>query len=464
MNWKWKALVLALVIPGARLPAGEDPASVPVLAFRAARILPVEGPPVAPGVLLVKGGVVEKVLPAGEKLPGAAELVDLGDAWLIPGLVNPSSRILFRSGSRGRGSGVISSGEASPGDSRRTRVADQIDPESLALRRLGRSGYAALAVIPSGSQLLEGLAAVVRARVGDEREKVILKEEAYLSMAYGLGTPLREAAERELKKAAEAHKKAREGKGAGGAGEKKASQEKKEPAQKAEKPEKSGTPGEAEKAGASRPTEAAKAPPAAPEKPRPPDPLVQVFAGKLPAFIRVESAAALDYLFLILEDVPEPFRFVLLAPSLEPEMVERVAARRKSIRAVILEPRLGQIADTTIYYNTARLFQEAGMEVALTPLSDDLEGHGEIFYHLGELVKSGLPRDAALRAVTSVPAKLLGVDDRVGSLLPGREASFLVFQGDPLRGSARLLRVYLQGEEVYRDDPETGKASGEAVR
>jgi hypothetical protein len=313
-------------------------------------------------------------------------------------------------------------------------------------------------VIPPGSQLLEGLAAVVRARVGDERRKVILKEEAYLSMAYGLGTPLREAAERELKKAAEAHKKGREGKGARGGGEKKASQDKKEPAPKAEKPEKSGKPGEAEKAGAS---ETAKA---APAKPRPPDPLVQVFAGKLPAFIRVESAAALDHLFLILEDVPEPFRFVLLAPPLEPEMVERVAARRKSIRAVILEPRLGQIADTTIYFNTARLFQEAGMEVALTPLSDDLEGHGEIFYYLGVLVKSGLPRAAALRAVTSVPAKLLGVDDRVGSLLPGREANFLVLQGDPLSGRARLLRVYLQGEEVYRDDPKTGKASGEAVR
>ncbi len=66
--------------------------------------------------------------------------------------------------------------------------------------------------------------------------------------------------------------------------------------------------------------------------------------------------------------------------------------------------------------------------------------------------------------MTAAPAALLGVADRVGSLAPGREASFLVLDGDPLSGRARTLAVYIEGREVYRDDPATGKRRGEAVR
>jgi hypothetical protein len=40
----------------------------------------------------------------------------------------------------------------------------------------------------------------------------------------------------------------------------------------------------------------------------------------------------------------------------------------------------------------------------------------------------------------------------------------VVFAGDPLSGRARVLRVYLEGEEVYRDDPSGSRAVGEAVR
>ncbi len=103
------------------------------------------------------------------------------------------------------------------------------------------------------------------------------------------------------------------------------------------------------------------------------------------------------------------------------------------------------------------------MDVALVPSSDDLEGHSEMFFDLAELVKAGLPGGAALRAVTVVPAKFLGLEERFGALAPGRDGSFVVLDGDPLSGRARVLRVFLRGEEVYREDPESHETGGEAV-
>lgn len=60
----------------------------------------------------------------------------------------------------------------------------------------------------------------------------------------------------------------------------------------------------------------------------------------------------------------------------------------------------------------------------------------------------GLPRDEALKAVTLYPARILGVDGQVGSLQPGRWASFLITDGDPLETTTRIERVFVQGREV----------------
>jgi imidazolonepropionase-like amidohydrolase len=66
------------------------------------------------------------------------------------------------------------------------------------------------------------------------------------------------------------------------------------------------------------------------------------------------------------------------------------------------------------------------------------------------LVRSGLPRDVALRGVTLVPAKALGIDEAKGSLEVGKDADLLLFRGDPLDPSSELLTVWLAGHEVEK--------------
>jgi len=67
-------------------------------------------------------------------------------------------------------------------------------------------------------------------------------------------------------------------------------------------------------------------------------------------------------------------------------------------------------------------------------------------------VKEGLDRDAALQALTINPARIMGVDDRLGSLAVGKDADFCMWSGDPLDVTSRVLRAFIGGREVYRYD------------
>jgi imidazolonepropionase-like amidohydrolase len=67
-------------------------------------------------------------------------------------------------------------------------------------------------------------------------------------------------------------------------------------------------------------------------------------------------------------------------------------------------------------------------------------------------VKEGLDPSTALRAVTINPARILGVADRVGSLVPGKDADLVIWSGDPLDVRSRAEAVYIEGREVYRYD------------
>jgi len=67
-------------------------------------------------------------------------------------------------------------------------------------------------------------------------------------------------------------------------------------------------------------------------------------------------------------------------------------------------------------------------------------------------VKEGLDRDAALRALTINPARIMGVAGRLGSIEPGKDADLCVWSGDPLDVMSRVERAYIDGREIYRYD------------
>ena len=76
----------------------------------------------------------------------------------------------------------------------------------------------------------------------------------------------------------------------------------------------------------------------------------------------------------------------------------------------------------------------------------------------------GLPRGEALLAITLHPAQILGVADRLDSLAPGRLASVIVTDGDPLDTTTRVKRVFIQGREVSTASRHSPVASDRKVQ
>jgi imidazolonepropionase-like amidohydrolase len=64
-------------------------------------------------------------------------------------------------------------------------------------------------------------------------------------------------------------------------------------------------------------------------------------------------------------------------------------------------------------------------------------------------------RDRAIRWVTANPAWVLGIEDRTGTLEPGRDADLVVWSGDPFSVYSRADLVLIEGQRVYdREHPE----------
>jgi imidazolonepropionase-like amidohydrolase len=64
-------------------------------------------------------------------------------------------------------------------------------------------------------------------------------------------------------------------------------------------------------------------------------------------------------------------------------------------------------------------------------------------------VKHGLDAETAMRALTINPARIIGIDDRLGSLEPGKDADIVIWSGDPLDVLSRVQRALIDGTEVY---------------
>ena len=102
----------------------------------------------------------------------------------------------------------------------------------------------------------------------------------------------------------------------------------------------------------------------------------------------------------------------------------------------------------------AGLLAAAGVQIAMTT-DHPVVPINFLMYQVILAVKEGLDRDTALPSVTINPARMLGLDARVGSLEVGKDADVVVWDGDPLEIMSRPRVVFINGREVFRYDDET---------
>jgi imidazolonepropionase-like amidohydrolase len=99
-------------------------------------------------------------------------------------------------------------------------------------------------------------------------------------------------------------------------------------------------------------------------------------------------------------------------------------------------------------YGTPKVMYDAGVKFAI---QTDAPGSTIRFLPICAAlsVKEGLPYDYALKAITIIPAEILGVDDRVGSLEVGKDADLRLLTGDPLDYMTKCKKVIIDGEIVH---------------
>ncbi|MHA1214262.1 MAG: amidohydrolase [Candidatus Hodarchaeales archaeon] len=97
-------------------------------------------------------------------------------------------------------------------------------------------------------------------------------------------------------------------------------------------------------------------------------------------------------------------------------------------------------------FKTPVILNKAGVKVALQ--TDSLTPM--LYFHLLPMfvIKEGMSREDALKCVTSNPAEILGIEDRVGSLEVGKDADIVIWSDDPLKFYSQVEKVFVNGEEV----------------
>lgn len=90
----------------------------------------------------------------------------------------------------------------------------------------------------------------------------------------------------------------------------------------------------------------------------------------------------------------------------------------------------------------AQRLVEAGVEIAFGTGGGSAK---DLLEHVRTLVAEGLPRDAALRALTSGAAELCGVSARLGAIEAGRDATFSLWTGDPLEKGSQAVWTFVDG-------------------
>ncbi len=88
--------------------------------------------------------------------------------------------------------------------------------------------------------------------------------------------------------------------------------------------------------------------------------------------------------------------------------------------------------------------------------TDDWITDSRVFFRSAALgVRAGLSRKGALASLTLSGAKMLDLQDRVGSLKAGKDADFIIMDGDPLSVYSKVLETWVEGTKVFdRSDPD----------
>jgi imidazolonepropionase-like amidohydrolase len=121
------------------------------------------------------------------------------------------------------------------------------------------------------------------------------------------------------------------------------------------------------------------------------------------------------------------------------------------------EHRLPETEDEDIDqpFKTPFLLQKAGVLFALNDDFDEAR-YRNLAFNAGEAASFGLSKEEALTAITLSTAKILGIDERTGSIEAGKDANIVVSEGDILDIRTSIITAaFIQGRKVSLENKQT---------
>lgn len=172
--------------------------------------------------------------------------------------------------------------------------------------------------------------------------------------------------------------------------------------------------------------------------------LQPVLRGEMPLVMALNRAADIQAVLRLAKE--EKLKLILAGAGEAWVVADEIAAARVPVLLAPLNnlPGSFDVLGATLE-NAARL-HKAGVTFAF--MSSAAHEAYSIRQAAGNAVAYGLPWDAAIAALTSVPARLWGIGDSYGSLEPGKDADVVVWTGDPLEVTSYATEVFIRGRQV----------------
>jgi len=354
-----------------------------IIAIKADRIDTVTSGVIENGIIVIADGKI-KAIGNDIEIPEAAEVIEVTDKTIFPGLVNPSSRI-----------GLSQSATGGPASNPHYRVVDELYPHQDQYKRILGAGFTTIGLLPGYGYLfggrssgtgITGQGAIVRP-TGRNPEEMIVAESGFVMIHFQANDKVKKVITSALDSA-------------------KSKTNSTDPKIK---------------------------------------PLVYALQGKVPTLVICNSPGEILHLTKLLEPY-DKMKLVLVAGN-ETYRITKELLKRKI--PVILPAQIDFETSTRTRINVPRMLAEAEVKIALKPEFDNVGGHEDFLRKIAELVKSGLDREIAKKAITINPAEMMAVDYRLGSLEVGKDANLLILSGDPLDVGTKIDKVMIEGKIVH---------------
>ncbi|MFN7921056.1 MAG: amidohydrolase family protein [Bryobacteraceae bacterium] len=381
------------------------------VAFTGARIIPISGPEIPSGTLLVENGKITAV-GASVNIPPNARHVDASGKVIMPGLVDSHSHI-------GSPEGGDSSAPIQPD----ARVLDSINVRDARIQKAQAGGITVANVMPGSGHLLSGQTLYLKLRDGRTIDDMLIRLPdgrlpdgriaGGIKMANGTnsrrqsgpfpGTRAKSAAlvREQYIKAQEYRDKVRRANG---------------------DPEKM------------------------PARDLRMEALVEALDGKRTVQHHTHRH---DDILTVLRIAKEfNLRVVLHHVSDAWAVADEIAKAGVPASILLLDSPGGKIEAKDVRFENAAALEKAGIVTGFH--TDDGVSDSRLFLRQGGLaVRGGMSREKALYGLTMANARILELDNRIGSLDPGKDADFIVLSGDPLSVYRKVLETWVDGVKVF---------------